>query len=245
MKLTLKSLRKQELRHPMLYKRSVCYANAQAMCTSFKGELMQALHALGTTVARAGTAADTFMGALFLASGNLGAATRVYAPSASVTGSIATTVLTVTAILSGTLTPGQTISGTGVTAATYIVNQLTGTAGGTGTYTVSVSQTVSSTTITGTLNEVSGTGYSAGGVAVTNATAPSDTGTTGIWTPSASLVFSGITLPTAFDTVMIYNSTQGNRAVSVHTFGSQTITAGTLTLTMPVNDATHALLRIA
>jgi hypothetical protein len=42
------------------------------------------------------------------------------------------------------------ITGTGVSANTYIVTQLTGTAGGTGTYSVSVSQTVSSTTITGT-----------------------------------------------------------------------------------------------
>jgi hypothetical protein len=46
--------------------------------------------------------------------------------------------------------------------------------------------------------------------------------------------------------VLIYNDTAaGKNAVSVHTFGAQTITAGTLTLTMPTNDATNALLRIA
>jgi len=33
--------------------------------------------------------------------------------------------------------------------------------------------------------------------------------------------------------------------VSVHTFGSQTISAGTFTLTMPTSDATNALIRIA
>jgi hypothetical protein len=33
--------------------------------------------------------------------------------------------------------------------------------------------------------------------------------------------------------------------VSVHTFGSQTITAGTFTLTMPTNDTTNALLRLS
>ena len=43
------------------------------------------------------------------------------------------------------------ISGTGVTAGTRIVRQITGTAGSTGTYEVSVSQTVASTTITGDL----------------------------------------------------------------------------------------------
>ena len=54
-----------------------------------------------------------------------------------------------------------------------------------------------------------------------------------------------MTLTTAFNCVMIYNSTQGNKAVSVHTFGDQTITAGTFTLTMPTNDSSTGLLRIA
>jgi hypothetical protein len=67
------------------------------------------------------------------------------------TGSIATTTLTVSAITSGTLIPGMVITGTGVTAGTYIVAQLTGSTGSTGTYTVSASQTVASTTITGSL----------------------------------------------------------------------------------------------
>lgn len=69
--------------------------------------------------------------------------------TAVVTGSIATTTLTVSAVTSGTLLPGMSITGTGVTAGTYIVVQLTGTTGGAGTYTVNNSQTVSSTTITG------------------------------------------------------------------------------------------------
>ena len=68
------------------------------------------------------------------------------------TGSIATTTLTVTAITSGTIYPGMVISGTGVTANTRIVSQATGTAGSTGTYVVDTSQTVSSTTITGTVD---------------------------------------------------------------------------------------------
>lgn len=67
---------------------------------------------------------------------------------ASFTASIATTTMTVTAVSLGFLQAGQFISGTGVTAGTYIVAQLTGTVGSTGTYTVSVSQTVASTAIT-------------------------------------------------------------------------------------------------
>ena len=65
------------------------------------------------------------------------------------------------------------------------------------------------------------------------------------WTPSASISYTSVTLTTAFDTVLIYNNTQSNKAVSVHTFGSQTVTAGTFTLTMPSNTTTAALLRLA
>lgn len=150
-------------------------SNTQAMATSFKGEILSGIHALGTTVIRAGTGADTLKAALYLASATINAATTAY----SVTG------------------------------------------------------------------EVSGTGYSAGGVTVTNATAPTTSGTTGYWTPSASLTYTTVTLTTAFDCVLIYNSTQSNKAISAHTFGSQTVTAGTFTLTMPTSDATNALIRIA
>lgn len=101
------------------------------------------------------------------------------------------------------------------------------------------------TTAYSATGEVSGTNYTAGGVTVTNATPPSTSGTTAFWTPSASFSWSNVTLSTAFDAVLIYNSTQSNKAVSVHTFGSQTVTAGNFTLTMPTNDATNGLVRIA
>lgn len=150
-------------------------ANTQAMCTSFKGELLVGHHNFGTGVVRAATTADTFKAALYLASATINASTTAY-------------------------------------------------------------------TATG---EVSGTGYSAGGVTITNATAPATSGTTAYWTPSASITFSSVTLSTAFDCVLIYNSTQSNKAVSVHTFGSQTVTAGTFTLTMPTNDSSTGLIRLA
>jgi hypothetical protein len=107
-----------------------------------------------------------------------------------------------------------------------------------------------STTVYSTTGEVTGANYVAGGVTVTNATAPlasntSVTAGTAYWTPSASITYTTVTLATAFDTVLIYNSTQSDKAVSVHTFGSQTITAGTFTLTMPTNNTSTALLRIA
>lgn len=150
-------------------------ANTQAICTSFKTELLNGIHAFGTTVVRGATTKDTFKAALFLASATLNAATATY-------------------------------SSTG---------------------------------------EVTGTGYTAGGVAVTNANAPANSGTTAYWTPSASFAWTTVTLATAFDAVQVYNSTQGDKSVSIHTFGSQTVTAGNFTLTMPTNDATNALLRLA
>ena len=107
-----------------------------------------------------------------------------------------------------------------------------------------------STTAYSASNEVSGTGYVAGGVTVTNATTPTSTNasaTAGVayWTPSASITYTTVTLATAFDAVLVYNSTQSDKAISVHTFGSQTITAGTFTLTMPSNTTTTALIRLA
>ena len=107
-----------------------------------------------------------------------------------------------------------------------------------------------STTAYSASNEVSGTGYVAGGVTVTNATAPTSTNasaTAGVafFTPSASITYTTVTLATAFDAVLLYNSTQSDKAISVHTFGSQTITAGTFTLTMPSNTTTTALIRLA
>ena len=117
-----------------------------------------------------------------------------------------------------------------------------------------------STAYTGTVGsvamsgEVSGTGYTPGGVAIgawnaPTATNSSSTAGVAFTTPTASFTYTTVTLTTAFDAVLIFNNTQGsagNRpSVSVHTFGSQTVTAGTFTLTMPSNTTAAALIRIA
>ena len=70
---------------------------------------------------------------------------------ASFTGSISGTTLTITGINSGAVAQGQTLSGTGITAGTKIVDFLTGAGGNVnevGTYQLNISQSVSSTTIT-------------------------------------------------------------------------------------------------
>jgi hypothetical protein len=107
-----------------------------------------------------------------------------------------------------------------------------------------------STTAYSSTGEVTGTNYTPGGVTVTNATPPASSNTSATagvayWTASSSITYTNVTLTTAFDAVLIYNSTQSDKAVSVHTFGSQTVTAGTFTLTMPANTTSTALLRLA
>lgn len=80
------------------------------------------------------------------------AATSVTASIAQVVsnnaGAITQGVMSVTAVGSGAIVVGGTLSGTGVQAGTIVVAQLTGTAGGIGTYLVNIPQTVASTTIT-------------------------------------------------------------------------------------------------
>lgn len=149
-------------------------ANSQAICTSFKVEVLNGIHALGTTVARGGTTADSFKAALYLASATYGASTTAY-------------------------------SATG---------------------------------------EVSGTNYTAGGASF-SWSAPASSGTTAYTTPSANITWSTVTLSTSFDAVLLYNTTQSNKAVAVYTFGATTVTAGNFTLTMPTNDSSTGLLRLA
>lgn len=104
--------------------------------------------ALGTGLGNTGT--YTVSISQTAASGTI-TAPNVPAPAFSVTGSIAATTLTVSAVGSGRLAIGMQVFGTGVAANTVITALGTG-VGGTGTYTVNQSQTVSSTTLTGPVN---------------------------------------------------------------------------------------------
>ena len=98
-------------------------------------------------------------------------------------------------------------------------------------------------------SEVSGAGYTPGGVAVTNAVSPTGAnatagGDTYYWTPSAAIVYTTVTLSASFDTVLIFDHTTPFHAVGCWNFGPTVITAGTLTLNMPANAAGTALLRL-
>ena len=85
-----------------------------------------------------------------LANGSISAAAAgASVVAASVTGSIAGSTLTVTAVGAGALVAGQSLSGTNVLSGQAIVAQLTGTPGGIGTYSVLLPQTLASQTIAG------------------------------------------------------------------------------------------------
>jgi hypothetical protein len=100
-----------------------------------------------------------------------------------------------------------------------------------------------STTAYSATNEVSGTGYIAGGNTLTVSTTPTSSGTT------AYISFSNTTWSTATITArgaLIYNSSKANAAVAVLDFGSdKTSTAGDFTIQFPTADASNAIIRIA
>lgn len=142
-------------------------ASTQAMCSSFKQELLTGTHVIGTDVLKI---------ALYLDAATLGAATTVYSAT----------------------------------------------------------------------NEVANSGtYAAGGSTVTFL-APALTGTTAYCGPTSASTVSWTTFTaTNFSAALIYNSSKTNKAISVHTFASQSITAGTFTITFPTNAAGTALINLA
>jgi|TARA_E500000178_G_scaffold355911_1_gene430530 hypothetical protein len=155
-------------------------AISQALCTSFKQEILQGIHNFtngsgGGTTTSTGTG-NTFKIALFTSSASLGAGTTAYADS----------------------------------------------------------------------NQVSGTGYSAGGNTLTNVT-PTVSSTTAL-TDFADTTWSSSTITARG--ALIYNSSttagSANRAVAVLDFGSdKTTSAGDFTITFPTADASSAIIRIA
>lgn len=93
-----------------------------------------------------------------------------------------------------------------------------------------------------------GSGYSAGGSALTRVD-PTSSGTTA-FTDFADLVFtlSGASASLASDGAQIYNSTNSNQSVSVHAFSGSPSASGngaTFTVQFPAPDASNAILRIA
>lgn len=141
-------------------------AITQAMCTSFKQELLEAVHNFKNS------GGDTFKVALYTSSASLGASTTAYSTS----------------------------------------------------------------------NEVSGTGYTAGGNTLTRVD-PSSSGTTAI-TDFADTTWSSATITARG--ALIYNNSDSNKAVAVLDFGADKISSGgDFTIQFPAADASNAIIRIA
>ena len=113
-------------------------------------------------------------------------------------------------------------------------------------YTNSASFTAATTAYT-TSNEVSGTGYSPGGIALTNVT-PTSSGTTA-FTDFADVTFTSATITARG--ALIYNTETGGGSGTTNTvvvldFGSdKSSTSGDFQIVFPTADATNAIIRIA
>jgi hypothetical protein len=102
----------------------------------------------------------------------------------------------------------------------------------------------STTTVYTTQDEVTGTGYVAGGNTLVISQAPTSTNTeTVAWLNFENSSWANATF--SADGALIYNSTQGNKAVAILNFGStKTTTNQTFTVTFPASTSSAAIIRI-
>ena len=99
------------------------------------------------------------------------------------------------------------------------------------------------TTVYSTTNEVVSANYTAGGLALTISTTPTSGGTTAFISFTSPVTWSGVTFTTRG--ALIYNSTQGNKAVAVIDFGTdQIVSGGDFNVIFPAAAAATAILRI-
>lgn len=99
------------------------------------------------------------------------------------------------------------------------------------------------TTVYSTTNEVVSANYTAGGLALTISTTPTSGGTTAYISFTSPVTWSGVTFTTRG--ALIYNSTQGNKAVAVIDFGTdQIVSGGDFNVIFPAASSTTAILRI-
>jgi hypothetical protein len=173
------------------------------------------------------------------------------ASTAVVTGSVATTVLTVTAVSSGALAVGTYITGTNISTGTYITSFGTGT-GGTGTYNLNQSMTATSTTVTG--QPIPGTAFTATGVGSGTGTAvladyigalPLTNGGTGVGSSAALTALIGNLI---FPVGAIYTATVSTNPGTLLGFGTWTafgagkvLIGNGVTDTVTVGSATNAV----
>lgn len=215
-----------------------------AVCNSWKTDILSALHCFNATIipTASGTSGQftlTSVSALTgLAVGMAASGTNV-ASGAVIASVDSGTQVTLSKAHTGTVGPAGSVTFTGdIFKLALIIPSMAG------TYSKS---TTNYTDVTGNSDEVAnGSGYTTGGIALTNVSPTLSTDT-------AVLDFSDISWTSAsFSSrgCIIYNTTRrgpvATRAASVNDFGgTQTVTAGTFTLVFPTPDASNAILRIA
>lgn len=207
---------------------------------------------LSLAAATSYTAAASLLQAALNASQPVAASvTGAIAPAtATASGSIAGNVLTVGTVSAGTLVPGTVLTGTGVAANTTITGQLSGTAGGAGTYAVNVAQIVPTTTLTGSYGVLTVSAVSSGtisigqtlsGTGVTTGTQVTGLGTgtglTGTYYVSPSqTVSSGTISATATPIVVSFDSISGGFVITSGIAGAAS------TIAYPTGSLADALL---
>lgn len=214
-----------------------------AFCSSAKGDLLSGLHCFNAAITPTG---NTTSGAFTIST--MSALTGL-AVGMGVSGSGIPAAAVLASIDSGT---GITISKAATATASTVALTFTGDTfnialikvGPAGTYGAA---STNYTDITGNTDEVVGTGYTAGGVAMTNVS-PVVSGTTGYITFSPNPSWTSATFSTTAG--MIYNNSRrgpiATRAISTHDFGgTQTVSAGTITLVMPTAAVSTAILRLS
>lgn len=229
---------------------------SQTLCTSFKKELFLAAHDFST---------DTFQMALYTANANLGADTTVYTSAGEVPPIYTTDATAVAnAILQAvvSVSPGFALFDTTMVEGRSLGDIIGGS-------TVSVQDSLAYISwAAGTNTDVdqvawieevlnpymfanpelyaaylvpTGTvGYSTGGIALTGVTV--NTSGTTAYVDFASPTWN----PAAFTCrgALIYNASNGNKAVAVLDFGADKTASTQFTVTMPANTATSALIRL-
>lgn len=222
-----------------------------AFCTSAKKELLQAVHCFNAAVTPTGNTHTTTT--VDNVSSMTGVAVGMSVTGSGVTaGSVVANIVSTTSFLLSIATT-TSLTGTTLTIGGDVFKIALVRTTPTGTYDGNVTNvgtpgSGSPTTANLGTDETSGTGYSSGGVTLTNVTPSLQSGVaTTQFSPNPSWTTATFSAVAA----IIYNSSDRsegvvNRAISVHDFGgTQSVSAGTFTVVMPTYSSTLALLRIA
>jgi len=221
-----------------------------AMATSFKQELFAGGHCFNQTVTPTATAASGSASVTGVSS------MAGVAVGMTVTGTgIAANSVVARITSNNTLTLSTNTSGAvagAVTIAGDVFNIALIKAVNTGVYGTA---STNYTNITGVTDEVTGTGYTAGGMALTNVSAttsgvvafvdfaPDPSWTTATFSTAGCMIYNASVRNGGTSGT---NTVGGGRCCSVHDFGgSQMVTSGTFTVLMPLPDSANGILRIA